>query len=54
MIALLVANLTADNLIGMSGLSQVALWSAVLIRAGHIGIEEATRLGRAGVGGADA
>jgi hypothetical protein len=36
MLALLVANLTADNFVGMLGLAQVALWCALLIRAGHL------------------
>ena len=34
--ALLVANLTADNLVGMVGVGQVALWCALLVRAGHL------------------
>lgn len=34
-VALLVANLTGDNFVGMVGLAQIALWMALLIRAGH-------------------
>lgn len=32
---LLVANLTGSNFLGMVGLAQLALWSALLVRAGH-------------------
>lgn len=35
-----VANLTGDNFIGFTGIGQVALWCALLIRAGHLAIEE--------------
>jgi hypothetical protein len=34
--ALLLANLTANNFVGLTGLSQVAIWTALLIRAGHL------------------
>jgi O-antigen ligase len=35
MMGLLVANLTANNFMGMVGVAQVALWTAVLVRSGH-------------------
>jgi O-antigen ligase len=35
MLGLLVANMTADNFVGMVGLAQVAMWTAVLVRSGH-------------------
>lgn len=38
LIALLVACLTGDNLVGMVGLGQVALWCAMLVRAGHLSV----------------
>jgi hypothetical protein len=31
----LVANLTGDNFMGMVGLAQVAMWTAVMVRSGH-------------------
>lgn len=34
-VALLAANLTGSNLIGMVGLGQLALWSAMVVRSGH-------------------
>ncbi len=34
-LALLAANMTGDNFMGMVGLAQIALWSALLIRSGH-------------------
>ncbi len=38
LIALLVANLTGDNFVGMVGVGQVALWCALLVRAGHLAV----------------
>ena len=40
---LLVANLTADNFMGMVGLAQLAVWSAVLVRSGHAALAERAR-----------
>jgi hypothetical protein len=37
---LLVANLTGDNFMGMVGLGQLAVWTAVLVRSGHAAIRE--------------
>jgi hypothetical protein len=34
--ALLVANLTGDNFVGMAGIGQLAVWSALLVRAAHL------------------
>jgi O-antigen ligase len=36
--ALLVANLTADNFMGMAGLAQLAIWTAVLVRSAHVAV----------------
>jgi O-antigen ligase len=33
--ALLVANMTGDNLVGTVSLAQLAMWTAVMVRAGH-------------------
>jgi O-antigen ligase len=41
MISLLVANLTGDNWTGLVGLGQLAIWFALLVRAGHIAVREA-------------
>lgn len=38
---LLVANLTGDNLVGLVSLTQMALWTAVLVRSGHAAVEGA-------------
>ena len=38
-VAMLVANLPGDILIGMMGLGQIALWSALIVRSGHHAIE---------------
>jgi O-antigen ligase len=35
LLGLLVANMTGDNFMGMVGLAQVAMWTAVLVRSGH-------------------
>lgn len=35
MLGLLFANLTGDNFVGMLGVAQVAMWTAVLVRSGH-------------------
>ena len=42
-LGLLVANLTADNFVGMAGLAQLALWTAVLVRSGHAAAAQAKR-----------
>ena len=34
-LGLLVANMTGDNFVGMVGLAQVTMWTAVLVRSGH-------------------
>jgi hypothetical protein len=39
LVGILTANLTGSNLIGMVGLGQLALWSAMMIRAGHSAID---------------
>ena len=36
--ALLVANLTGDNFVGMAGIGQLALWTALLVRSGHLAV----------------
>ena len=33
--AILVANMTGDNLVGTVSVAQLAMWTAVLVRAGH-------------------
>jgi O-antigen ligase len=43
LIALLVANMTGDNFMGMVSLAQLALWAAVLVRSGHAAVSEAER-----------
>jgi hypothetical protein len=40
--ALLVANLTGATFIGMAGTGQIALWSALLIRSGHLAVKSRT------------
>ena len=45
---LFVANLTGATLIGMIGVGQMALWCALLIRAGHIAQERALPAGTPG------
>jgi hypothetical protein len=42
MLALLVANLTGDNWVGLVGLAQLGLWCALLVRAGHLSLRDAT------------
>jgi len=39
MVGLLAANITGDNFIGMVGLGQLAIWCAILIRAGHLAVD---------------
>ena len=39
-LGLVVANLTGDNFVGLVGVAQVAIWTAVLVRAGHAAIAE--------------
>jgi O-antigen ligase len=41
--ALLVANLTGDNLVGLVSLAQLAMWTAVLVRSGHAAIAASER-----------
>jgi hypothetical protein len=38
MLALMAANLTGDNFMGMVGLAQLAIWCALLIRSGHLSV----------------
>jgi hypothetical protein len=40
MLAVLVANLTGDNLTGLTSLAQVSLWTAILVRSGHAAVSE--------------
>ncbi len=40
LVSLIVANLTADNWIGLTGLGQLALWLLLLVRAGHFATPE--------------
>ena len=35
-VALLAANITGDNFVGMVGLGQLAIWCAILVRSGHL------------------
>jgi O-antigen ligase len=44
MLGLLVANMTANNFVGMAGLAQVAIWTAVLVRSGHDAVAQAARV----------
>lgn len=46
-VCLLVACLTGSNLIGMIGIGQIALWSAMMVRAGHAMIDAAGAPGEA-------
>lgn len=41
LVALLAANLTADGLAGLAGVGQLALWAALLVRAGQLGVPRA-------------
>jgi len=41
--ALLVANLSGDTFVGMGGIGQLALWTALVVRAGHLAVREAAR-----------
>jgi len=43
MLSLLVANMTGDNFMGVLGLAQVAMWTAVLVRSGHDAAAQAAR-----------
>lgn len=43
MLGLLVANMTGDNLAGMTSLAQLAMWTAVLVRSGHVAVAEGAR-----------
>ena len=42
-LGLLVANLTGDNFVGIVGVAQMAIWTAVLVRAGHAAVAEGAR-----------
>ena len=46
-LGLLVANMTGDNFMGMVGLAQVAMWTAVMVRSGHDAVEHPAKLGGA-------
>ncbi len=39
-LGLLVANMTGDNFMGLVGLAQLAMWTAVLVRSGHAAVAE--------------
>jgi len=43
-LGLLVANMTGDNFMGLVGLAQVALWTAVMVRAGHDAVAQSARV----------
>jgi hypothetical protein len=40
-LALLVANMTGDNFVGLVGVAQLAIWTAVLVRSGHAAVTQA-------------
>jgi len=42
LLGLLVANLTGDNFAGLVTIGQLAVWSAILVRAGHAAVAEAS------------
>jgi O-antigen ligase len=44
MLGLLLANMTGDNFMGMVGLAQVAMWTAVLVRSGHDAVTATARV----------
>jgi O-antigen ligase len=46
--ALFVANLTGATFIGMIGIGQIALWCALLVRAGHLAQDQAPPTGTGG------
>ena len=52
--ALLAANLTGDNFVGMVGIAQLALWMAVLVRAGRLALDSAPAVPRSAPGNAGA
>jgi O-antigen ligase len=52
--ALLAANLTGDNFVGMVGIAQLSLWMAVLIRAGRLAVDSAPAVARGAAGNAGA
>jgi hypothetical protein len=35
--------MTGDNFMGLVGLAQVALWTAVMVRAGHDAVAQSAR-----------
>ena len=49
-LGLLVANMTGDNFMGMVGLAQVALWTAVMVRSAPDAVEHPVPPGRAARG----
>jgi O-antigen ligase len=49
-LGLLVANMTGDNFMGMVGLAQVAMWTAVMVRSGHDAVGHPEPPGRAARG----
>jgi O-antigen ligase len=46
-LGLLVANMTGDNFVGMVGVAQMAIWTAVLVRSGHAAVGHPAKLGPA-------
>jgi O-antigen ligase len=50
MLGLVVANMTADNFMGMVGLAQVAMWTAVMVRSGHDAVGHPAEPGPAALG----
>lgn len=42
-LALLVANLTGDNFVGMVSVAQLAMWTAVLVQSGHTAVAAGAR-----------
>ncbi len=42
-LGLLVANLTGDNFMGIVGVAQMSIWTALLVRAGHAAVAEGAR-----------
>jgi len=43
-LALMAANLTGNNFMGMVGLGQLAIWCALLVRAGHLSVARPDRI----------
>jgi O-antigen ligase len=42
-LGLLIANMTGDNFMGLVGLAQLAVWTAVLVRSGHSAVTQDAR-----------